>query len=117
GAGAVQHATGERDMDKLGGLVRRMPRTAFVMLAGALAISALPPLNGFASEWLTFQAVLLSPGLQAPALKFMVPAVGALLALAAALTAAGFVRAYAVSFLGRARSAQAEAARETAAWS
>ncbi len=61
GAGAVLSATGERDIEKLGGLIRTMPQTAFLFLAGCIAISALPPLNGFVSEWLTFQAILLSP--------------------------------------------------------
>ena len=61
GAGAVLTATGERDMEHLGGLIHRMPQTAFVFLVGCVAISALPPLNGFVSEWLTFQAILLSP--------------------------------------------------------
>ena len=61
GAGAVLTATGERDMEHLGGLIHRMPQTAFVFLVGCAAISALPPLNGFVSEWLTFQAILLSP--------------------------------------------------------
>jgi len=113
GAGAVLHATGERDMDKLGGLIHRMPQTAFVFLAGSVAISALPPLNGFVSEWLTFQAILLSPHLSSWGLKFMVPAVGALLALSAALAAACFVRAFGISFLGRARSPAANKAHET----
>src|SRR5215470_4136585 len=63
GAGCVLNATGERDMEKLGGLIHRMPQTAFVFLVGCAAISALPPLNGFVSEWLTFQAILLSPQL------------------------------------------------------
>jgi formate hydrogenlyase subunit 3/multisubunit Na+/H+ antiporter MnhD subunit len=117
GAGAVQSATGERDMDRLGGLVGRMPQTALTFLVGCAAISALPPLNGFVSEWLTFQAILLSPQLQASALKFMVPAIGALLALAAALTAAAFVRAFGVAFLGRPRSEAAENAHETDLWS
>src|SRR5262249_36125112 len=54
GAGAVLNATGERDMEHLGGLIHRMPQTAFVFLVGCVAISALPPLNGFVSEWLTF---------------------------------------------------------------
>ena len=60
GAGAVLTATGERDMEHLGGLIHRMPQTAFVFLIGCAAISALPPLNGFVSEWLTFQAILLA---------------------------------------------------------
>jgi hydrogenase-4 component B len=117
GAGSVLGATGERDMERLGGLIRRMPQTALAFLVGAMAISALPPLNGFASEWLTFQAVLISPQLDAVALKFLVPAVGGMLALAAALTAAAMVRAFGVSFLGRPRAAAAEAAHETDAWS
>ena len=113
GAGAVLTATGERDMEHLGGLIHRMPRTAFVFLIGCAAISALPPLNGFVSEWLTFQAVLLSPQLPSWGLKLMVPAVGALLALSAALAAACFVKAYGVTFLGRPRTPAAAAATET----
>ncbi|MDR3513594.1 MAG: hydrogenase 4 subunit B [Caulobacteraceae bacterium] len=117
GSGAVQGATGERDLERLGGLIGRMPQTAFAFLVGAMAIAALPPLNGFASEWLTFQAVLVSPLLGTTALKFLVPAVGAMLALAAALTAAAMVRAFGVGFLGRPRSPAAQAARETDRWS
>ncbi len=112
GAGAVLNATGERDMDKLGGLIHRMPFTSFAVLVGCVAISALPPFNGFVSEWLMFQAVLQSPELPQWALKILVPAVGALLALAAALAAACFVKAFGVSFLGRPRSPAAEAAPE-----
>jgi hydrogenase-4 component B len=113
GAGAVLTTTGERDMEHLGGLIHRMPQTAFVFLVGCAAISALPPLNGFVSEWLTFQAILLSPQLPSWGLKFLVPAVGALLALSAALAAACFVKAFGVTFLGRARTSAAERARET----
>jgi formate hydrogenlyase subunit 3/multisubunit Na+/H+ antiporter MnhD subunit len=113
GAGAVLNSTGERDMEHLGGLIHRMPQTAFVFLAGCVAISALPPLNGFVSEWLTFQAILLSPQLPSWGLKFLVPAVGALLALSAALAAACFVKAFGVTFLGRPRTRAAMDARET----
>jgi hydrogenase-4 component B len=113
GAGAVLTATGERDMEHLGGLIHRMPQTAFAFLVGCAAISALPPLNGFVSEWLTFQAILLSPELPSWGLKFLVPAVGALLALSAALAAACFVKAFGVSFLGRARTPAAARAQET----
>jgi formate hydrogenlyase subunit 3/multisubunit Na+/H+ antiporter MnhD subunit len=113
GAGAVLNATGERDMEHLGGLIHRMPQTAFVFLVGCMAISALPPLNGFVSEWLTFQAILLSPELPSWGLKFLVPAVGALLALSAALAAACFVKAFGVTFLGRPRTLAAEEASET----
>jgi hydrogenase-4 component B len=113
GAGAVLNATGERDMEHLGGLIHRMPQTTFVFLVGCVAISALPPLNGFVSEWLTFQAILLSPQLPSWGLRFLVPAVGALLALSAALAAACFVKAFGVSFLGRARTPAAAQAQET----
>ena len=113
GSGAVLTATGERDMEHLGGLIHRMPQTAFFFLIGCAAISALPPLNGFVSEWLTFQAILLSPALPSWGLKLLVPAIGALLALSAALAAACFVKAYGVTFLGRPRSPVAETAQET----
>jgi NADH:ubiquinone oxidoreductase subunit 5 (subunit L)/multisubunit Na+/H+ antiporter MnhA subunit len=117
GAGAVLNATGERDMEHLGGLIHRMPQTAFLFLVGCAAISALPPLNGFVSEWLTFQAILLSPALPSWGLKFLVPAVGALLALSAALAAACFVKAFGVTFLGRPRTPAATNAHETDAYS
>lgn len=112
GSGAVLGATGTRMLDRMGGLIHRMPITAALMLLGVTAISALPPLNGFASEWLVFQAVLLSPGLPQPALQMLVPAAGGLLALAAALAAAAFVRLYGVAFLGRPRSDAAATAHE-----
>ena len=112
GAGAVLTATKERDMERLGGLIHRMPYTSFAFLIGCVAISALPPLNGFVSEWLTFQAILQSPQLPQWGLKIMVPAVGGLLALSAALAAACFVKAFGISFLGRPRTAAAGQARE-----
>jgi hydrogenase-4 component B len=112
GSGAVLTATGERDMEHLGGLIHRMPLTSFAFLVGCVAISALPPLNGFVSEWLTFQAILISPSLPQWALKFAIPAVGALLALSAALAAACFVKAFGITFLGRARTPAAEKAKE-----
>ncbi|ENN86804.1 hydrogenase component B [Rhizobium freirei PRF 81] len=117
GAGAVLTATGERDMEKLGGLIHRMPATAVVFLAGCIAISALPPFNGFVSEWLTFQAVLQSPALPQWGLKLLVPAVGGLLALTAALAAACFVKVFGVTFLGRPRTGLAERATEVDAFS
>jgi hydrogenase-4 component B len=112
GAGAVQVATGERDMEKLGGLIRSLPVTSFAFLIGCVSISALPPFNGFVSEWLTFQAVLLSPELPQWGLKIIIPGVGALLALAAALAAACFVKAFGITFLGRPRSDAAAKASE-----
>ncbi len=113
GTGAVLTATGERDMERLGGLIHPMPWTALAFLIGSAAISALPPLNGFVSEWLTFQAILASPELPQWPLKFLVPAVGALLALSAALAATCFVKAFGITFLGRPRSPAAAKARET----
>jgi hydrogenase-4 component B len=112
GSGAVLAATGERDMEHLGGLSHPMVYTSFAFLVGCAAISALPPLNGFASEWLTFQAILQSPQLPQWGLKILVPTVGALLALSAALAAACFVKAYGITFLGRPRSDAARKATE-----
>jgi formate hydrogenlyase subunit 3/multisubunit Na+/H+ antiporter MnhD subunit len=112
GSGAVLSATGERDMERLGGLIHRMPRTAAAFLIGAAAISALPPLNGFASEWMTFQAIFLSPSLPQWGLRFLAPAAGAMLALAAALAAACFVKAFGSTFLGRPRSSRAAGAQD-----
>jgi formate hydrogenlyase subunit 3/multisubunit Na+/H+ antiporter MnhD subunit len=117
GAGAVLTATGERDMEHLGGLIHRMRISSFTFLIGCAAISALPPLNGFVSEWLTFQAILLRPDLPQWGLKISIPTDGALLALAAALAAACFVKAYGVAFLGRPRTQAAERAAEVDRWS
>jgi hydrogenase-4 component B len=117
GAGAVLTSTGERRMDHLGGLIHHMPVTSFIFLVACAAISALPPLNGFVSEWLVFQAILLSPQLPHWGLKLLVPAVGALIALSAALAAACFARAFGVVFLGRPRSSAAKRAREVDRWS
>ena len=113
GSGAILNATGERDMEHLGGLIHRMPVTAVAFLAGCVAISALPPFNGFVSEWLTFQAILLSPQLPDWVPRLVAPAIGATLACSAALAAACFVKAFGSTFLGRPRSPQATAARET----
>jgi formate hydrogenlyase subunit 3/multisubunit Na+/H+ antiporter MnhD subunit len=117
GSGAVLHATGQRDMEHLGGLIHRMPVTAVAFLAGCMAISALPPFNGFVSEWLTFQAILLSPELPQWISRLLVPAIGATLACSAALAAACFVKAFGMTFLGRPRSTVAADARETDRWS
>jgi formate hydrogenlyase subunit 3/multisubunit Na+/H+ antiporter MnhD subunit len=100
GAGAVLHATNERNMEEMGGLIHRMPWTAALFLIGCVSISALPPFNGFVSEWLTFQAFLLSPALPSPLLKLLIPLGAALLALTGALAAACFVKAFGVTFLG-----------------
>jgi hydrogenase-4 component B len=103
GAGAVLHATRERNMEEMGGLIRFMPWTAAFFLIGCISISALPPFNGFVSEWLTYQAFLLSPGLPSPLLNLLIPLGAALLALTSALAAACFVKAFGVTFLGSRR--------------
>ena len=116
GAGAVLRESGLRDLEKMGGLIRVMPYTAFFFLVGALAISALPPLNGFVSEWLTFQAALLSPALEHGVLRSIIPLAAAALALAGALTAMCFVKVFGVAFLGAPRSAAATGGREAGHW-
>ncbi len=113
GAGAVDVAAGSRDMDRLGGLIRGMPWTALCFLVGALSIAAMPPFNGFVSEWLTLQMLLRSVELQATAVKIVFALCGAALALTSALAVTCFVKTFAMSFLGMARSAGAERARET----
>lgn len=100
GAGAVLHATHERNMERMGGLIHRMKWTAPLFLVGCLSISALPPFNGFISEWLIFQTFLLSPVLPSPILNLLIPLGAAVLALTAALAARCFVKVYGVVFLG-----------------
>lgn len=100
GAGAIFRATGERNMERMGGLIHKMPQTAFLFLGGCFAISALPPFNGFVSEWLAFQAFLQSSVLPGQILKLISPLGAALLALAAAMCARCFVKVYGVVFLG-----------------
>ncbi len=101
GAGAILQTTNEQNMEKMGGLIHLMPWTAFLFLVGCVSISALPPFNGFASEWLTFQAFLLSPVVPTPIVKLIMPIGAVLLALTSALAAATFVKAFGVTFLGR----------------
>jgi hydrogenase-4 component B len=112
GAGAVLYATGTRNMEELGGLIRRLPWTAFFFLLGAVAISGLPPLNGFVSEWLTYQALLQGFGATQIAVRLIFPIGGALLALTGALAAACFVKAVGITFLALPRSPHAEKAHE-----
>ncbi len=111
GAGAIVHNTHEHDLDQMGGLLRRMPWTGLFFLTGCVSIAALPPSNGFVSEWLTFQAALQAWQLESGVLRSLVPAASAVLALTGALSAACFVRVYGVVFLGRARSRNARRAR------
>ncbi len=113
GAGGVVMTTGTRQIEEYGGLLRRMPWTGLWFLIGAMAISGLPPLNGFASEWLTFQAFLFGfRGSSDPLGHFLFPLGGALLALTTALAAACFVKAFGITFLALPRSHAAAEARE-----
>ena len=98
----------------MGGLIKRMPRTAFAFLIGSAAISALPPLNGFASEWLLFQSLLGGVRIPDPAVALLMPVAVGLLALTSGLAAACFVKAFGITFLAIPRSPEAEHATEAA---
>ena len=103
GTGAVLHATGERSLGKLGGLVRTMPWVAWMTLVGVLASAGLPPLGGFVAEWLLLQSFLLTPGLPSSFLNMLIPIVAALIALVAALSGYVMVKFFGVIFLGQPR--------------
>lgn len=111
GAGAILHSTHERDLDQMGGLLRRKPWTGLFFLVGVLSISALPPFNGFVSEWLTFQAALQAWQLESGVLRSLIPIASAVLALTGALVAVTFVKVYGIAFLGQARSRHVRRAR------
>ncbi|WP_319587562.1 hydrogenase 4 subunit B [uncultured Desulfobulbus sp.] len=112
GAGAVLQQSHQHDMEKMGGLIKKMPVTAVCFLVGCISISALPPFNGFVSEWLTYQAALQGPILRSGILGAMLPVASAMLALTGALATACFVKVYGVVFLGLPRSSQAAEAQE-----
>jgi NADH:ubiquinone oxidoreductase subunit 5 (subunit L)/multisubunit Na+/H+ antiporter MnhA subunit len=111
-AGAVQVATGTRDLDRLGGLMRRMPVTGVIFFIGALSVAALPPLNGFVGEWLLFQSLLHALPTTSTAVVITVSVAVAALALTGGLTVAAFVKAMGIGFLGRPRSSEASEAHE-----
>ena len=113
GAGSVLHATHTRNMEKMGGLIKRMPWTALFFLIGAAAISALPPLNGFASEWLVFQSLLGGVNIPVPEVAVVMPVAVGLLALTSGLAAACFVKAFGITFLALPRSSEAAHAHES----
>jgi hydrogenase-4 component B len=115
GAGSVLHATRTRNMEEMGGLIKRMPRTGLAFLIGAASISALPPLNGFASEWLVFQTLLGGSQIPQPTVALIMPIAVALLALTGGLAMACFVKAFGITFLAIPRSRAAEEARESPA--
>jgi hydrogenase-4 component B len=116
GAGAVEIGSGSRDLERLGGLVRRLPRTAGLFLVGALSIAALPPLNGFAGEWLLLQSLLrFGVSYDSTAITALAAASAGALALTAGLGVVCFVRAFGIGFLGEARSTGAQEAHEVGA--
>ncbi|MEW6167323.1 MAG: hydrogenase 4 subunit B [Pseudomonadota bacterium] len=110
--GSVLHATRERNLGRLGGLIRRMPWVAWLALVGTLAIAGLPPLNGFVSEWLLLQAFLFSPDIPKPFANMLVPLGAPALALIAALAGYVMVKFYGVIFLGQMREPQLERAHD-----
>lgn len=112
GAGSVVSATGTRDMEKYGGLIKALPATALFFIIGSIAISGLPPLNGFASEWLTFQALLSGVSVAIAGSKVVFALGIGALALTGGLAAACFVKVIGITFLARPRSAEAKAAKE-----
>lgn len=112
GAGSLLFATHTRNMEEYGGLLKRMPWTGFFFLVGAVSISALPPTNGFVSEWLVFQSLFLSFHIPSIFLKLILPLAAAMLALTGVLALACFAKAFGISFLALPRSAHARHAKE-----
>jgi hydrogenase-4 component B len=112
-SGSIQVATGIKDIEKMGGLIKRMPQTALSFLVGAMAISALPPLSGFVSEWLIFQVFFAALRDAASSSgKLFFAGVMACLGLTSALAAACFVKAFGMTFLAMPRSPAAAEAKE-----
>ena len=105
GTGSVLHATGERNLGRLGGLIHRMPWVAWLTLVGALSIAGLPPLNGFVSEWLLLQAFLSAHEIPRTFVNMLLPLGAAVVALAAALAGYVMVKFFGVVFLGQPREA------------
>ncbi len=114
--GAVLHATSERSLGRLGGLLRVMPWVGWACLLGVLASAGLPPLGGFVSEWLLLQSFLFTPGLPNAFLNMLVPAVAAVIALVAALAGYTMVKFYGVIFLGQHREEKLAAAHDAGSW-
>lgn len=112
GAGSIQHATHTKDIEKLGGLIKRMPATALLMLCFSMAIAAFVPLNGFAGEWLTFQSLFAGIASGHAAINILFILAVAALALSGALAAACFAKLFGITFLGKARTEHALEASE-----
>lgn len=116
GTGAVLHATGERNLGRLGGLMRPMPWVGGFALIGALAAAGLPPLNGFVSEWLLLQSFLFTVGLPSSFVNMLIPVLAAGVALTAALGGYAMVKFFGVIFLGQPRERALAHAHDAGAW-
>jgi formate hydrogenlyase subunit 3/multisubunit Na+/H+ antiporter MnhD subunit len=114
--GAVLHATGERSLGKLGGLIRNMPWVAWPTLVGALACAGLPPFSGFVAEWLLLQSFLFTTGLPSSFLDMLVPVMAALIALIAALSGYTMVKYFGIIFLGQHRDEKLAKAHDAGPW-
>jgi formate hydrogenlyase subunit 3/multisubunit Na+/H+ antiporter MnhD subunit len=114
--GSVLHATNERSLGKLGGLIHRMPWVAWLALLGVIASAGLPPLSGFVSEWLLLQAFLFSPGLPHSWLNMVVPVAAAVVALVAAMAGFAMVKFYGIIFLGQMREPNLTHAHDAGPW-
>lgn len=116
GTGTVLHATGERNLGHLGGLMRFMPWTGWAALVGALAAAGLPPFGGFVSEWLLLQSFLFTPGLPNSFLNMLIPIVAAVIALVGALAGYVMVKFFAIIFLGQPREQKLHDAHDAGHW-
>jgi hydrogenase-4 component B len=116
GTGTVLHATGERNLGHLGGLLRFMPWTGWAALIGALAAAGLPPLGGFVSEWLLLQSFLFTPGLPNSFLNMLIPIVAAVIALVGALAGYVMVKFFGIVFLGQPREPKLSEAHDAGTW-
>ncbi|MDR3371323.1 hydrogenase 4 subunit B [Rhodoferax sp.] len=114
--GAVMHATGERSLGKLGGLIRTMPWVGWLTLVGVLACAGLPPFGGFVAEWLLLQSFLFTTGLPSSFLDMLVPVMAALIALIAALSGYTMVKYFGVVFLGQPREEKLAKAHDGGRW-
>jgi hydrogenase-4 component B len=112
GAGIIHHQTHELNIDLMGGLIKRMPKTSMLFLIGFMSISSLPLFNGFVSEWLAFQTALQVDVIDNGVLRSLIPVAAAALALTAALAAACFVNVFGIMFLGLPRSRHSDKAQE-----
>ncbi|MHB1679448.1 MAG: proton-conducting transporter transmembrane domain-containing protein [bacterium] len=112
GSGVIASQTHTKDMNKLGGLIKKMPAASFIFLIGVLSAATLPPFNGFVSEWMIYQSLLMASSVNIEIIKVFTPIFASVMALSGGLAALAFVKAYGISFLGRARSQGANNAKE-----